>query len=158
MSYSGRNGANSNSAMIVTVSPADYEPYGGTGSLAGIAFQRHLEERAYEIGRGAVPVERYGDFYEAVCGRQNGDKLFQAQRDENAKQRVRENGISHMPEQMGRELPYAPGKDSGGCRAAGRHFAGSANGWRGWYAMRRYPGSYLPLRANGILPGSRNSA
>ncbi|MDE5940364.1 MAG: NAD(P)-binding protein [Lachnospiraceae bacterium] len=67
MSYSGRDGANSNSAMIVTVSPADYEPYGGTGPLAGIAFQRHLEERAYSIGRGAVPVERYGDFREAVC-------------------------------------------------------------------------------------------
>lgn len=67
MSYSGRDGANSNSAMIVTVSPGDYEAYGGTGSLAGIAFQRHLEERAYEIGRGAVPVERYGDFHEAVC-------------------------------------------------------------------------------------------
>ena len=67
MSYSGRDGANSNSAMIVTVSPGDYETYGGTGPLAGIAFQRHLEERAYEIGRGAVPVERYGDFCEAVC-------------------------------------------------------------------------------------------
>ena len=67
MSYSGRDGANSNSAMIVTVSPGDYEPYGGTGPLAGIAFQRHLEERAYSIGRGAVPVERYGDFHEAVC-------------------------------------------------------------------------------------------
>lgn len=67
MSYSGRDGANSNSAMIVTVSPGDYEPYGGKGPLAGIAFQRHLEERAYSIGRGAVPVERYGDFREAVC-------------------------------------------------------------------------------------------
>ena len=67
MSYSGRDGANSNSAMIVTVSPGDYEAYGGTGPLAGIAFQRHLEERAYEIGRGAVPVERYGDFHVAVC-------------------------------------------------------------------------------------------
>lgn len=67
MSYSGRDGANSNSAMIVTVSPVDYEAYGGSGPLAGIAFQRHLEERAYEIGRGAVPVERYGDFHEAVC-------------------------------------------------------------------------------------------
>lgn len=67
MSYSGRDGANSNSSMIVTVSPGDYEAYGGTGPLAGIAFQRHLEERAYEIGRGAVPVERYGDFHEAVC-------------------------------------------------------------------------------------------
>ncbi len=90
MSYSGRDGANSNSAMIVTVSPSDYETYGGTGPLAGIAFQRHLEERAYEIGQGRVPVERYGDFRAAVCVMRNGDKLFQAQRDENAKRRVRE--------------------------------------------------------------------
>lgn len=63
MSYSGRDGANSNSAVIVTVTPADY---GGAGPLAGIAFQRGLEEKAYAIGQGAVPVERYGDFYEAV--------------------------------------------------------------------------------------------
>lgn len=76
MSYSGRDGANSNSAMIVTVSPADYEAYGGTGPLAGIAFQRHLEERAYEIGRGAVPVERYGDFHEAVCAGMGAVKLI----------------------------------------------------------------------------------
>lgn len=69
MSYSGRDGANSNSAMIVTVFPKDY---GGAGPLAGIAFQRRLEERAYEIGKGAVPVERYGDFYGAVCAGPNG--------------------------------------------------------------------------------------
>lgn len=75
MSYSGRDGANSNSAMIVTVSPADYEAYGGTGPLAGIAFQRHLEERAYEIGKGRVPVERYGDFHEAVCAGMGAVKL-----------------------------------------------------------------------------------
>lgn len=67
MSYSGRDGKNSNSAMIVTVFPVDYERYGGTGPLAGIAFQRTLEEKAYEIGKGAVPVERYGDFRAAVC-------------------------------------------------------------------------------------------
>ncbi len=75
MSYSGRDGTNSNSAMIVTVSPEDYEAYGGTGPLAGIAFQRHLEERAYEIGQGAVPVERYGDFKAAVCGAADAEKL-----------------------------------------------------------------------------------
>lgn len=75
MSYSGRDGTNSNSAMIVTVSPEDYEAYGGTGPLAGIAFQRHLEERAYEIGQGAVPVERYGDFRAAVCGGADAEKL-----------------------------------------------------------------------------------
>ncbi len=84
MSYSGRDGANSNSAMIVTVSPADYETYGGTGPLAGIAFQRHLEEQAYRIGQGAVPVERYGDFRAAVCAGQgvqdSGDLRMTTQR------------------------------------------------------------------------------
>lgn len=68
MSYSGRDGKNSNSAMIVTVTPEDY---GGDGPLAGIAFQRRLEEKAYEIGKGAVPVERYGDFRAAVCAGQS---------------------------------------------------------------------------------------
>lgn len=69
MSYSGRNGANSNSAMIVTISPEDY---GGTGPLSGIAFQRRLEKKAYEIGMGAVPVQRYGDFRSAVGGAERG--------------------------------------------------------------------------------------
>lgn len=66
MSYSRRDGKNSNSAIIVTVTPDDF---GGEGPLAGIAFQRRLEEKAYEIGKGAVPVERYGDFREAVFGK-----------------------------------------------------------------------------------------
>lgn len=65
MSYSGRNGENSNSAMIVTVTPEDYED---PSPLGGIAFQRRLEERAYCIGKGAVPVETYGEFKEAVTG------------------------------------------------------------------------------------------
>ena len=84
MSYSGRDGANSNSAMIVTVSPADYEAYGKKGPLAGIAFQRYLEERAFQIGKGAVPVERYGDFRRFVFAesglnsRQNGAGVWRA--------------------------------------------------------------------------------
>lgn len=67
MSYSGRDGTNSNSAMIVTVTPEDFD---GEGPLAGVAFQRRLEEKAYEIGAGAVPVECYGDFRAAVLGGQ----------------------------------------------------------------------------------------
>ena len=65
MSYSGRDGDNSNSAMIVTVTPLDYKD---DSPLAGIAFQRELEEKAYRIGGGAVPVERYGDYRCAVTG------------------------------------------------------------------------------------------
>lgn len=65
MSYSGRNGANSNSAVIVTVTPDDFE---SAHPLSGIAFQRSLEQKAYEIGHGCVPVETYGDLKEAVTG------------------------------------------------------------------------------------------
>ncbi|MCM1124257.1 MAG: NAD(P)-binding protein [Eubacterium sp.] len=65
MSYSGRSGDNSNSAMIVTVTREDYE---GDSPLAGIAFQRKIEENAYRIGLGAVPVETYGDYRYAVTG------------------------------------------------------------------------------------------
>ena len=65
MSYSGRSGNNSNSAMIVTVTREDYED---DSPLAGIAFQRKIEENAYRIGSGAVPVETYGDYRYAVTG------------------------------------------------------------------------------------------
>ncbi len=65
MSYSGRNGQNSNSAVIVTVTPDDFE---NGHPLSGVAFQRMLEEKAYRAGQGAVPVERYGEFKEAVTG------------------------------------------------------------------------------------------
>lgn len=65
MSYSGRSGSNSNSAMIVTVTPEDYAD---SSPLAGVAFQRKLEEKAYQIGSGAVPVESYGDYRFAVTG------------------------------------------------------------------------------------------
>lgn len=59
MSYSGRDGNNANSAIIVTVTPEDFE---GEGPLSGIAFQRKLEERAYELGKGMVPQQLFGDF------------------------------------------------------------------------------------------------
>lgn len=65
MSYSGRDGRNSNSAMIVTVTPEDYRD---KSPLGGVSFQRELEERAYRLGKGAVPVESYGEFKKAVAG------------------------------------------------------------------------------------------
>ncbi len=63
MSYSGRDGKNANSAVIVSVTPEDF---GSGHPLAGVAFQRRLEERAYELGGGKIPVQRYGDFYGKV--------------------------------------------------------------------------------------------
>lgn len=61
MSYSGRDGKNANSAIIVSVTPEDY---GCVGPLAGVAFQRKLEEKAYKAANGRIPVQRYGDFSE----------------------------------------------------------------------------------------------
>lgn len=63
MSYSGRDGKNANSAVIVTVTPEDY---GDTHPLAGIEFQRKLEERAYQLCGGKIPAQRYGVFAECV--------------------------------------------------------------------------------------------
>lgn len=63
MSYSGRDGQNANSAVIVSVTPEDF---GSNHPLAGIAFQRMLEKRAYELGGGKIPAQRYGDFKACV--------------------------------------------------------------------------------------------
>ncbi len=59
MSYSMRDGENANSAIIVSVTPQDFE---SDSPLAGIEFQRRLEEKAYIEGNGVVPVQLYKDF------------------------------------------------------------------------------------------------
>ncbi|MBR1931756.1 MAG: FAD-dependent oxidoreductase [Lachnospiraceae bacterium] len=59
MSYSGRDGVNANSAIIVSVTPDDF---GSQHPLAGVDFQRSLERKAYELADGKIPVQRYGDF------------------------------------------------------------------------------------------------
>lgn len=63
MSYSTRDGKNANSAIIVSVSPEDY---GSDHPLAGIEFQRQLEEKAFSLAGGKIPVERYRDYRSAV--------------------------------------------------------------------------------------------
>ncbi len=59
MSYSGRDSENANSALIVTV---DGKDFGSDDVLAGIEFQRKLEKKAFELGGGRIPVQRFGDF------------------------------------------------------------------------------------------------
>ncbi len=59
MSYSYRDSGVANSAIIMSVTKKDYP---SDHPLAGVAFQRELEEKAYALGKGAVPVEHYGDF------------------------------------------------------------------------------------------------
>lgn len=59
MSYHSRDSKNANSAIIVTVNPDDF---GHNGALAGVEFQQRLEESAYRLGNGNVPMQLYGDF------------------------------------------------------------------------------------------------
>lgn len=59
MSYHDRAGENANSALIVTVTPDDFD---GKSALAGVAYQRRLEELAYRYGDGKIPIQLYGDF------------------------------------------------------------------------------------------------
>ena len=58
MSNHNRDSENANSAIIVTISPEDY----GNNPLDGITFQRNLEKKAYEIGKGNIPVQLFKDF------------------------------------------------------------------------------------------------
>ncbi|MBO5081342.1 MAG: FAD-dependent oxidoreductase [Lachnospiraceae bacterium] len=71
MSYSGRNAEHANSAIVVAIDEKDY----GTGHvLAGMHFQRELEEKAYELCDGKIPVQFYEDFKENVQVKLSGDK------------------------------------------------------------------------------------
>ena len=60
MSNNARNEENANSALIVTITPEDF----GTNPLDGIEFQRKLEEKAYKIGNGLIPIQLYKDYKE----------------------------------------------------------------------------------------------
>lgn len=77
MSYSGRDGKNANSAIIVSVTPEDFD---GEGPLAGIAFQRKLEKKAFQVGQGKVPVECYGDFKREVLEQQQKQEVTKQNR------------------------------------------------------------------------------
>lgn len=68
MSYHGRAGENANSAIIVSVKKSDFA---SEHPLAGIAFQRQLEEAAYRAGGGRIPVQRLGEFRSVFASRTN---------------------------------------------------------------------------------------
>jgi uncharacterized FAD-dependent dehydrogenase len=59
MSYSDRGSGVANSAIVVSVTAADYE---GEGPLAGVYFQRELEKRAYDLAKGSIPQQLFGDY------------------------------------------------------------------------------------------------
>ena len=61
MSYSQRDLENANSAILVNVFPEDFP---GESVLAGVEFQRKLEEKAFELGGKdyKAPIQLFGDF------------------------------------------------------------------------------------------------
>jgi uncharacterized FAD-dependent dehydrogenase len=69
MSYYNRDGSNANSAIIVSVTPKDFP---NDGPLGGIAFQRDLEEKAYQAANGKIPQQLFGDFEKNVVSTEYG--------------------------------------------------------------------------------------
>lgn len=70
MSYHARDGVNANSAIIVTVTPDDFET---NHPLAGVEFQRTLEKKAFQIGNGKVPVQRFEDYCKNQASKKFGE-------------------------------------------------------------------------------------
>jgi uncharacterized FAD-dependent dehydrogenase len=70
MSQYSRNERNANSAIVVGITPADYPGH----PLAGMAFQRELESRAFVLGGSTydAPGQLMGDFVRGVPSQQFG--------------------------------------------------------------------------------------
>jgi uncharacterized FAD-dependent dehydrogenase len=73
MSQYSRNERNANSAIVVGITPADYPGH----PLAGVAFQRELESRAFVLGGGNydAPGQLMGDFVRGVPSTQFGSVI-----------------------------------------------------------------------------------
>lgn len=70
MSGFARDGKNANSALVVSVSAADF----GSGVLDGVQFQRGLEQAAFAQGAGGffAPAQDVGSFLKGKAGFKNG--------------------------------------------------------------------------------------
>ncbi len=68
MSNNARDTKCANSALIVTITPDDY----GTNPLDGINYQKKLEESAYNIGNGMIPIQLYKDYKKNIVSTKLG--------------------------------------------------------------------------------------
>lgn len=70
MSEHARDGKNANAALLVQVYPEDF---GSAHPLAGMYFQRELEEKAFAAGGGnyTAPVQRVGSFLQTESAAQH---------------------------------------------------------------------------------------
>ena len=81
MSQYSRNERNANAGIVVGITPQDYRQDGKldgpVSPLDGIAFQRHWESRAFELGGGsyAAPAQLVGDFIKGQASAALGSVL-----------------------------------------------------------------------------------
>ncbi len=75
MSNHSRDEINSNSAIVVNVTPEDFEAegFGKYGVLAGVEFQKKYEKLAYEEGKGAIPVQTFIDYKNNITSKKLGE-------------------------------------------------------------------------------------
>lgn len=72
MSEYARDSQNANSALLVQVGPEDFP---SDNVLAGVEFQRRIEEKAFKAGGGdySAPIQRLGDFMEGIVSEKEGE-------------------------------------------------------------------------------------
>lgn len=73
MSYHNRDSKVANSAIIVQVTPQDFE---SDDVLGGMYWQRKLEEKAFQLANGKIPLQRYGDFRKIVSPEIDGEAVL----------------------------------------------------------------------------------
>lgn len=70
MSLHARASGQCNAALVCQIDPWEY---GSEGPLAGIAYQRAMEEAAFRMGNGMAPAQRVEDFLQRRPSRAFGD-------------------------------------------------------------------------------------
>jgi uncharacterized FAD-dependent dehydrogenase len=78
MSNSRRSSPLANAGVVVAVSPRDFAAEGFEGPLAGLAWQRKWEARAFELGGGGyvAPAQRVTDYLARRPGRAPGRSSY----------------------------------------------------------------------------------
>jgi len=78
MSNSRRNARFANAGIVVSVAAADFAREGFAGPLAGLAFQRFWERKAYELGGGRffAPAQTVPDYLSSRLRKRPGESSY----------------------------------------------------------------------------------
>lgn len=96
MSYSQRDSMSANSAIIISVTPKDFPQ---DKLLAGIEFQRNLEEKAFLLGKGNIPYTTYGEMCDSLginLPRNDSNLAFFKEFKENTKGKIQKADLSQF--------------------------------------------------------------